>query len=203
MSAAKVRKRKKSSNGQRQNAGRQAFGKRFLSGQAFAHMPQAQQLALRLLGRGMLLLVLLVLASSTISDPLQRLVQQGLNEAQVAGHIASMTDADVQARASLLRRVAEDADAVRDLKGDDLLLLFGQPGLKRAEAGAQSWHYVSAECALDIYFAQGGVYPVYAEYRLRDTTVKDGRVKDGATIDAQQSCVRSLFAGAQRTALLP
>jgi len=183
MSAAKARKRKKSSNGQRPNAGRQAF----------AHMPQAQQLALRLLGRGFLLFVLLVLASSTISDPLQRLVQQGLNEAQVAGHIASMTDADVQARASLLRRVAEDADAVRGLDGGDLQLLFGQPGLKRAEAGAQSWHYVSAECALDIYFAQGGVYPVYAEYRLRD----------GAATDAQKSCVRSLFAGAQRTALLP
>ncbi len=166
MAAAKTRKKRKPDPGQHAFAGRGFF--------ATAHLPQAQRLGLRILARGALLLLVVLLASSTISDPLQSIVRQALGDLR--------PDAVQMKQAALLRRVADDADAVRGLDGAQLTLLFGAPELQRHEAQTVSWHYVCAECALDLYFRQGQAHPVYAEYRMRGDEAPQ----------THQSCVEAL-----------
>lgn len=193
MPSSKSRKRSKHSNGQRSNAGRTAF----LGG---ASLSSGQQIALRLVSRaarwGLLGAGVLFLASSSVTDPIQRLVQDGFADtARLYGPVA-VSDRQQVLRAALMRRIVADADAVRGLSTADLRLLFGEPTLRREEARAVAWQFASDECALDIYFQKRGDagtddealrHAVYAEYRLKRAGIPD----------LHKSCVRSLFARAQ------
>ena len=161
---------------------------------------------MRILGRFLLAATICVLASSTLSDPLQRLAMEGWADTvriQTNRHMDTprLSDLKQQERLALLRKTASDADAVRHLSLDQLSLLFGEPTLKREEPEAVSWHFTSAECALDVYFprrAEDGSMkdPVYAEYRVRGEVQEDG-LKPGKGFLDHKACVRSLFSHAR------
>ncbi|NBX66586.1 MAG: hypothetical protein EBQ96_06280 [Proteobacteria bacterium] len=161
--------------GQRKNAGRTHLRTK-------SKRPQAQVLALGIMARAFCLLLLLIPAASTVSDSVQSLVIRSFG-----GALTNMTDMQAQTRASLLRRVASDTDAVRGLDTDDIQLLFGMPYLVRREGPVRSLHYTSAECALDVYYKDTQIKPVYVEYRLRG---------DGTGV-AHQTCLQALFSGAR------
>jgi len=189
----KAKKRTKTKNGPRK-AGRFSLPK-----------DQSQVVAMRLLGRTLLAMAICVLASSTLSDPLQKLTQEGWAEsARLNRHQIAQLDYSSRAqqeRLALLRRIAGDADAVRHLSLEELSMLFGEPSLKREEPEAVSWHFTSGECALDVYFPRrngdGSLRdPVYAEYRVRGQVQEDG-LKPGKGALDHKACVRSLFSHAR------
>jgi hypothetical protein len=158
-------------------------------------IPHSQTLARIILSRSALLVAVAVLASSTLSDPLQRLAQEGLAErARLQGY-ADTTSLQEQERLALLRRAAEDADAVRHFSAQELALLFGTPSLKRREGEVESWHFTARDCALDVYFPAGADHPRYAEYRVRGRAGDSG-LEAGQRLD-HKACVRSLFANAR------
>lgn len=169
----------KKTNGQRPHAGRFSVRRR----------PQAQLIAMRLLRYGAVVLAVLLLVSSSISDNIQKLVDASL----AAARTDALSQRQVQARASLLRLVSADADAVRGMDVDDLALLFGTPGLRREERTVYVLQYLSPICAMDVYFKQGRERPAYVEYRLRDA---------GA---GHAACVQSLFLQArfEKTPVIP
>lgn len=155
---------------------------------------------MRILGRGLLVMAVCVLASSSVTDPLQKLAMDGWAES-VRVHGPQKFDHIQQERLALLRRTAANADAVRHLTLKELSLLFGEPTLKREEPEAMSWHFTSGECALDVYFprrASDGTMqdPVYAEYRVRGHAQEDGLVPGKGKLD-HKACVRSLFSYAR------
>ncbi|MBU6236057.1 MAG: hypothetical protein KGQ41_09445, partial [Alphaproteobacteria bacterium] len=115
----------KHKKGQRKNAGLSA-----VRGIHAASLPQAQAIALRMMVWAMCVGVLLMPPSSTLSDHIQKLVQQSL----AALRADQIAQPQVQERVSLLRRVAGDADAISRMEADQLLLLFGEPALERREA---------------------------------------------------------------------
>lgn len=191
----KARKRTKKSHGRRKSAGRFSLPK-----------AQSEVLAMRILGRGLLAAAICVLASSTLSDPLQKLTMEGWAEsariqAGRTGQGPRFDDIRAQQRLALLRRIAGDADAVRHLSLEELSMLFGEPTLKREEPEAVSWHFTSGECALDVYFPRRGDDgrlhdPVYAEYRVRGQMQEDGLKPGKGKLD-HKACVRSLFSHAR------
>lgn len=142
----------------------------------------------------LLFLLVVVLASSTISDEVQHLIDDSIAEhARVHNGAA---DEHEHIRAALLRRTAMDADAVRHLSTDELLTLFGEPSLKRQEGETMSWHFTSGECALDIYFPQNKKRPAYAEYRVRGEIEEGGLVEKAQGLD-HKACLKSLYASAR------
>ncbi|HEY8963466.1 MAG TPA: hypothetical protein VIN59_03265, partial [Alphaproteobacteria bacterium] len=147
------KKRKK--NGQRESAGRFAF----------AHAG-SQALAMRMMARVFLLAAVLILGASSISDPVQALVQQGVEESLHKLQLDTV-DSTLAMRAALLRHTAAKPDAVRHLSRNELLVVFGKPTLQRAEGDVNIWQFASSDCALDIYFKDDANKPVYAEYRVR------------------------------------
>lgn len=171
-----MKKAKSKPNGRRASAGRS-------DSKTVSARPQGEAIAKRLAVRTFCLLMLLIPAASTVNDGIQSLVTRSL----AASPKITLTDRDVQTRASLLRRVAADTDAVRGLDGKELRLLFGDPVLIRREEKAQSLHFTSAQCALDVYYDGRGVKPAYVEYRLKGT----------GTAEAHKACLQSLFAGAR------
>lgn len=183
-------RKKASKTGQRKNAGR------------FALLSQQNVMVVfgRMLGRAALIIAVCVLASSTITDSLQKLSERGMAEAARISDLRDFTSFRQQERLALLRRTAADADAVRHLSAADLSLLFGEPSLKRDEPEAESWHFTSQECALDIYFNKrpGALSPkpVYAEYRVRGD-VEDSGVVEGTERLDHRSCLRSLYSHAK------
>lgn len=185
----KARKRAKKSNGQRK------------AGRFSLPAEPTQVLAMRILARGLLIIAVCVLASSTLSDPLQKLAMEASAESARVHGAVPMADHLQQERLALLRRTAANADAVRHLSLRELSLLFGEPTLKREEPEAVSWHFTSGECALDVYFprrAEDGSMqdPVYAEYRVRGQVQEDGLVPGKGRLD-HKACVRSLFSHAR------
>lgn len=181
MPVSKARK-KSHKNGQPDKAGRFALS--------------SQQFALRLIGRAALILSVCVLASSTVSDPLQRLADEALRIG-----VTDMANARQQARLALLRRTARDPDGVRHLSPSELELVFGTPTLKREEPEAVSWHFTSADCALDVYFPRRAddlaPHPVYAEYRVRGEAMEGGLKEDTSRVLDHRACVKSLFSHAK------
>lgn len=171
-----MKKAKTKHNGRRASAGRSDSKTVLLK-------PQGEAIAKRLAIRAFCLFLLLVPAASTVSDGIQDLVTRSL----AASPKITLTDKDVQTRASLLRRVAADTDAVRGLDAEQLNLLFGEPVLVRREENVQSMHFTSAQCALDVYYDGQGRKPAYVEYRLKGT----------GTAEAHKACLQSLFAGAR------
>jgi hypothetical protein len=186
MPVSKARKRLKK-NGQ-QLAGR------FSS----ARFGTSQQMALRLIGRAALIISVCVLASSTLSDPLQKLADETI---VMSARTQDIPKYRQQERLALLRRTAQNADGVRGLSPDELALLFGTPTLKREEPEVESWHFTSGECALDVYFPRKAVmqltrHPVYAEYRVRGDAGEEGLIEGKQALD-HKSCVKSLFSHAK------
>lgn len=161
---------------------------------------------MRILGRGLLAATICVLASSTLSDPLQKLAMDGWADtvrvhSRRDGTALQFSDFKQQERLALLRRIAGNADEVRHLSLEELSSLFGEPTLKREEPEAVSWHFTSGECALDVYFPRRGADgamqdPVYAEYRVRGQVQEDGLVPGVGRLD-HKACVRSLFSHAR------
>lgn len=155
---------------------------------------------MRILSRALLAAAIVVLASSTISDPLQHLIEEGqIDVVRLQGPQDFSSFVQLE-RVALLRRIAGNADAVRELPLDDLTLLFGEPSLKRQEPEVVSWHFTSSECALDVYFrrrSDGSTRqrPIYAEYRVRGDARESG-LTQAAPLD-HKSCVRSLYAQAK------
>jgi len=145
-------------------------------------------MAFRLLGHVLLLASILILASSAVSDPVQALVRSGVDETlrRADGAVHSTT---LNMRAALLRHTAMRPDGVRDLSQDDLVVLFGPPSLKRREGPVTTWQFASGECALDVYFKENALRPVYAEYRVRGSAEGKAPV---AMLD-HRACVKSLF----------
>ncbi len=181
MPVSKARK-KSHKNGQSRGAGRFALS--------------SQDVALRLIGRAALILSICVLASSTVSDPLQRLADEALRTGA-----ADMASARQQERLALLRRTARDPDGVRHLSSRELELVFGTPTLRREEPEAVSWHFTSAECALDVYFPRRedtlAAHPVYAEYRVRGEAMEGGLKEASPLTLDHRACVKSLFSHAK------
>ncbi|MCB1538525.1 MAG: hypothetical protein KDJ49_06060 [Alphaproteobacteria bacterium] len=132
-----------------------------------------------------------VLGTSTLRDPLQTFVTQARDAGLAAGTaLANPADPRALTRTALLRRVAGNADAVRDLNRAQFGVLFGPPDLRRIEAETESWHYVAPACALDVYFQRGALHPAYAEYRVRGDA-------QGARADADyHACLSQLYAQA-------
>ncbi len=152
--------------------------------------------------RALLAVAVLAVGPSVLSDPLKAFTDSGVAASIRAGVAGDFTSLRQLERVALLRRIAGDADSVRELSGADLIMLFGSPGLRRAEPEAESWHYTSAECALDVYFPRVGdveAKPAYAEYRVRGGT--DGWVgpvgPEAAKPLDHRACLRSLFAQAE------
>lgn len=176
MPVSKSRRTKR--NGQRTPAGRFAFSR-----------VDSQALAMRLMMRVFLIASVLVLGASTISDPVQALVRQGVQEAL---HKADMTTPDsiLTMRAALLRHTAAEPDDVRDLDRNELMIVFGQPTLVRQEGRVTTWQYASGECALDVYFKDESKKPVYAEYRVRGSAEGDDRPQ---VMLNHRACLKSLF----------
>lgn len=166
MPVSKNKRTKKT--GQRPHAGRFAI---------------SQQLAMRLMGLAFLLMAILLLGASTISDPVQALVKEASTEFM-------HKDTALPMRAALLRHTAAEPDDVRDLDQNELMILFGKPTLIRHEGPVTTWQFASGECALDIYFRDRAEKPVYAEYRVRGSA--EGPDVSQARFD-HRSCVRSLF----------
>ena len=165
-------------------------------GGRFASVSSSQALALRLVGRAALILAVCALASSTLTDPLQKLADDSLH---MAGS-QSLSTFKQQERLALLRRTAQDTDGVRHLSPDELTLLFGNPSLKREEPEVESWHFTSSDCALDVYFPRHATllsrHPVYAEYRVRGEADDDTLRESPQKLD-HRACVKSLFAHAK------
>lgn len=189
MPKSTARKKPKKQNGQHASAGRFAINR-----------AESERMALRLMGRGLLVACVALLASSTLSDPLQDLARDGLKDAMRFHNIEDASSYVQQERIALMRRTAADADAVRRLSTDELVLLFGEPTLKRRERQAESWHFTSADCALDVYFKHDAqdklTAPVYAEYRLRGEARETGIMQSAKPLD-HRACVRSLFSHAK------
>lgn len=129
------------------------------------------------------ILLLSLPAASTLSDRVQTLVAGEV--ARIGG--GGWSGLAVQKRAALLRRALESPDALERMDDQAITALFGAPHLRRREGGAQSWHYISASCAVDLYFKDGAHRPAYVEYRLGGQDLPQAR----------RLCVRALFSAAR------
>lgn len=138
------------------------------------------------------LLAVVLLASSTVSDKIQKLIDDSTAE---RARVTGAHDDHETIRQALLRRIALNVDAVRHLSAKELVMVFGEPSLKRAEGKTISWHFTSPDCALDIYFQEGKKSPAYAEYRVRGEIEESGLV-EGRTLD-HKDCLKSLYANAR------
>lgn len=63
-----------------------------------------------------------------------------------------------------------DLDKLAGLRPGELVALFGEPDLRRAEPPAELWQYRGADCVLDIFLYRevGGVHVIHSEMRRRD-----------------------------------
>jgi hypothetical protein len=98
-------------------------------------------------------------------------------------------DRSLELRAALLRHTASTPDDVRDLSRNELVVVFGQPTLVRQEGKVTAWQFASSECALDLYFPDNALRPVYAEYRVRGSA--EG-AQPTQMLD-HKACLKSLF----------
>jgi len=178
MPVSKSRRTKKS--GQLPPAGRITFS-------PVKGMAGGQAIAMRFAGRIVLLVSILILGASTLSDPVAAVVRQGLSETMQRQNM-SAPDGTLAMRAALLRHMAASPDDVRDMSQDDLIIVFGTPSLVRREGEVTAWQFASGECALDLYF-RGKQRPVYAEYRVRGSA--EGKVSK-TPLD-HKACLKSLF----------
>lgn len=97
---------------------------------------------------------------------------------------ASINDADIRHYARLLgTATARDPYRIRYYDARQLLLLFGEPDLRRREGRYEQWQYRSASCVMNIFVEQDVMGGGYAQLQVADILFSSRRQRSGS--DAQ------------------
>ena len=89
-------------------------------------------------------------------------------------------------------QIKGNPDTLLKIVGPQAVMIFDEPGLKRAEGDMAIWQYRTADCVLDLYIANKGEGAV-THYEARPRR----KSADATAFDDAQSrdCVRSVFGG--------
>jgi hypothetical protein len=107
--------------------------------------------------------------------------------------VETMSDDERRHYAQALSGLVTDRpDKILQLVGQDLLIVFRDPDLRRADGGSSMWQYRTEACVLDIYFTGGDESAVsHYEIRPRKIAVFTSEDKHDGAVDAA-GCLKSI-----------
>jgi len=100
-----------------------------------------------------------------------------------------------QYAAALSELVTDKPEKMYQLIGQDFLVMFREPDLKRADGPLSVWQYRTDACILDVFFKRAGDDSgavTHYEMRPRKTAAFDGVNGQDSAVNAPQ-CLRSIY----------
>ncbi len=146
----------------------------------------------------LIVLPLGIVAGTRLSDVISTNRALAATRAMVPEHsiLEVMSAQERAAHATVLSAlVLEDPDRLFQLIGNDLLVMFDTPDLRRGEGAAQIWQYRTARCVVDLFFEPGDAEgAVIAHYEIRPRRVAAFTVENPhkEPIDAS-ACLNDLY----------
>lgn len=91
--------------------------------------------------------------------------------------------------------LAQSPERIEKLSNKTMQLVLAKPDSVRVEGRSQVWHYVGAQCVLDVYWTQKSnkvMVQDYYEFRARRDLFQKASINDNATLQDWQ-CMQSLI----------